>query len=185
MVYGYSTGVFSSRKLEIATYDSVAFRYIAAGSHPDHDTLASFRRRFIDELAGLFVQVLEMATEMKLLKLGTVCLDGTKIHANASRHSALSHGHIVKLQAQLKQEVQDRLHKHSIEAATGLPASQCAVDAGVVNLWNTLRVLIDRQFFPLTSRVEHAQDVVDDRAITRRINIARSRSSVNSLHYKI
>ena len=109
LVYGYSTGIFSSRKLEMATYDSVAFRYIAAGSHPDHDTLATFRRRFIDELADLFVQVLEMATEMKLLKLGTVCLDGTKIHANASRHSALSHGHIVKLEVQLKQEVQELL----------------------------------------------------------------------------
>jgi transposase len=109
LVYGYCTGVFSSRKLEMATYDSVAFRYIAAGSHPDHDTLASFRRRFIDELAGLFLQVLEMATEMKLLRLGTVCLDGTKIHANASRHSALSHGHIVKLEAQLKAEVQELL----------------------------------------------------------------------------
>jgi transposase len=109
LVYGYATGVFSSRKLEMATYDSVAFRYIAAGSHPDHDTLATFRRRFIDELSGLFVQVLEMATEMKLLKLGTVCLDGTKIHANASRHSALSHGHIITLEAQLKQEVQELL----------------------------------------------------------------------------
>ena len=109
LVYGYCTGIFSSRKLEMATYDSVAFRYIAAGSHPDHDTLATFRRRFIDELAGLFVQVLEMAKEMKLLKLGTVCLDGTKIHANASRHSALSHGHIVKLEAQLKQEVLELL----------------------------------------------------------------------------
>ena len=109
LVYGYSTGVFSSRKLEMATYDSVAFRYIAAESHPDHDTLATFRRRFIDELAGLFVQVLEMAREMKLLKMGTVCLDGTKIHANASRHSALSHGHIVKLEEQLKAEVQELL----------------------------------------------------------------------------
>jgi transposase len=109
LVYGYSTGVFSSRKLEMATYDSVAFRYIAAGTHPDHDTLATFRRRFIDELAGLFVQVLEMAREMKLLKMGTVCLDGTKIQANASRHSALSHGHIVKLEEQLKGEVQELL----------------------------------------------------------------------------
>jgi transposase len=109
LVYGYSTGVFSSRKLEIATHDSVAFRYIAAGSHPDHDTLATFRRRFIDELAGLFLQVLEMAKEMKLLKMGTVCLDGTKIHANASRHSALSHGHIVKLEDQLEQEVRELL----------------------------------------------------------------------------
>ena len=109
LVYGYTTGVFSSRKLEMATYDSVAFRYIAAGSHPDHDTLATFRRRFIDELAGLFVQVLEMAREMKLLKMGTVCLDGTKIHANASRHHALSHAHIVKLEDQLKAEVQELL----------------------------------------------------------------------------
>ena len=105
LVYGYATGVFSSRKLERATYDSVAFRYIAAGSHPDHDTLATFRRRFFGELEALFVQVLELAKEMKLLKLGTVCLDGTKIHANASRHSALSHGHIEKLETQLKAEV--------------------------------------------------------------------------------
>jgi hypothetical protein len=87
----------------------VAFRYIAAGSHPDHDTLATFRRRFIGELEGLFVQVLELAREMKLLKLGTVCLDGTKLHANASRHSALSHGHIEKLEVQLKGEVQELL----------------------------------------------------------------------------
>ena len=109
LVYGYATGVFSSRRLERATYDSVAFRYIAANSHPDHDTLASFRRRLLDELASLFVQILEMAREMKLLKLGTVCLDGTKIHAYASRHSALSHGHIEKLAVQLKAEVQELL----------------------------------------------------------------------------
>ena len=109
LVYGYATGVFSSRRLERATYDSVAFRYIAANSHPDHDTLATFRRRFLDELASLFVQVLEIAQEMKLLKLGTVCLDGTKIHANASRHSALSHGHLEKLEVQLKAEVQELL----------------------------------------------------------------------------
>ncbi len=109
LVYGYATGIFSSRKLERATYDSVAFRYIAAGTHPDHDTLASFRRRFLGELQQLFVQVLELAQEMKLLKLGTICLDGTKIHANASRHSALSHGHIEKLEVQLKAEVQELL----------------------------------------------------------------------------
>lgn len=109
LVYGYANGVFSSRKIERATYDSVAFRFIAAGAHPDHDTLASFRRRFLDELAGLFVQVLEMAREMKLLKLGTISLDGTKIKANASRHSALSHGHIEQLEVQLKAEVESLL----------------------------------------------------------------------------
>ena len=86
LVYGYANGVFSSRKLEQATYDSVAFRYLAAGSHPDHDTLANFHRRFLGELENLFVQVLELVQEMKLLKVGWVCLDGTKIHANASKH---------------------------------------------------------------------------------------------------
>lgn len=109
LVYGYATGVFSSRRLEQASYDSVAFRFIAAGCHPDHDTLATFRRRFLNELAEVFEQVLKLAHEMKMLKLGQVSLDGTKIHANASRHSALSYGHIEKLEAQLKQEVQDLL----------------------------------------------------------------------------
>ncbi len=109
LVYGYATGVFSSRKIERATYDSVAFRFIAAGSHPDHDTLATFRRRFLDELGGIFVQVLELAREMKLLKLGTISLDGTKVHANASRHSALSHGHIEQIEKRLKAEVQELL----------------------------------------------------------------------------
>ena len=70
LVYGYANGVFSSRKLEQATYDSVAFRYLAAGTHPDHDTLATFRRCFLDELQNLFVQVLELAQEMKLNRTG-------------------------------------------------------------------------------------------------------------------
>jgi transposase len=91
IIYGYATGVFSSRNLERATYDSVALRFIAANEHPDHDTIATFRRRFLPEIEVLFVQVLGMAREMGVLKLGTVALDGTKIHANASRHSALSY----------------------------------------------------------------------------------------------
>jgi transposase len=82
LVYGYATGVFSSRKLERATYDSVAFRFVAANDHPDHDTIATFRRRFLKEIEGLFVQLLLLAREMGLLKMGTVALDGTKIHAN-------------------------------------------------------------------------------------------------------
>ena len=104
LVYGYATGVFSSRKLERATYDSVAFRFITANEHPDHDTIATFRRRFLKDIEGLFVRVLELAREMGVLKLGTVALDGTKIHANASRHSALSYGHASQIEAQLKAE---------------------------------------------------------------------------------
>jgi transposase len=111
LVYGYATGVFSSRKLERASYDSVAFRFIAANEHPDHDTMAAFRRRFLKEIEGLFVQVLLVAREMGVLKLGTVGLDGTKIHANASRHSALSYEHAGKIEAQLKAEVDDLMAK--------------------------------------------------------------------------
>ena len=121
LVYGYANGVFSSRRLERATYDSVAVRYIAANTHPDHDTLATFRRRFLDELTSLFVQVLEMAQEMKLLKLGTVCLDGTKIHANASRHSALSYGHAQKIEAQLEAEVKAMLARAEAADQEPLP----------------------------------------------------------------
>jgi transposase len=109
LVYGYATGVFSSRKLERATYDSVAFRFIAANDHPDHDTIATFRRRFPEEIETLFVGVLLLAREMGMLQLGTVALDGTKIHANASRHSALSYEHASRIEAQLRAEVAELL----------------------------------------------------------------------------
>jgi len=105
LVYGYATGVFSSRKIERASYDSVAFRYVAANTHPDHDTLASFRRRFLPQLEALFVQVLLLAREMKLVKLGRIALDGTKVKANASKHKALSYAHAQKIEAQLRAEV--------------------------------------------------------------------------------
>jgi transposase len=117
LVYGYATGVFSSRKLERATYDSVAFRFIAANQHPDHDTIAAFRRRFLPQIEALFVQVLLLAREMGVLQLGTVALDGTKIHANASRHSALSYQHAGQIEAQLRAEVAALLAK--AEAADG------------------------------------------------------------------
>jgi transposase len=111
LFYAYATGVFSSRKIEQATYDSVAFRYIAVNTHPDHDTIASFRKRFLKELKALFTQILLIAHEMGVLKLGSVSLDGTKIKANASKHHALSWGHARKLEKQLKGEIRELLHK--------------------------------------------------------------------------
>ncbi len=111
LVYGYATGVFSSRKLERATYDSVAFRFVAANQHPDHDTIAAFRKRFLKEIEALFVQILLLAREMGLLRMGTVALDGTKIHASASKHSALSYEHAGKIEAQLKTEVAELMAK--------------------------------------------------------------------------
>ena len=105
LFYGYATGVFSSRKLEQATYDSIAFRYIAANTHPDHDTLAVFRKRFLQQLKPLFVQILLLAKTLGFLNLGKISLDGSKVQANASKHSALSWGHAIELEQQLNQEV--------------------------------------------------------------------------------
>jgi len=107
LFYGYATGVFSSRKIEQATYDSVAFRFISANTHPDHDTIATFRKRFLKQLRPLFVQILMVAREMGLLRIGKVSLDGTKIKANASKHHALSWGHACKLEQQLQAEVDE------------------------------------------------------------------------------
>jgi transposase len=121
LVYGYATGVFSSRKLERATYDSVAFRFLAGNEHPDHDTIAHFRRRFLKEIEKLFVDVLKLAREMGVLKMGTIGLDGTKIHANASRHSALSYEHAGKIEAQLKAEVADLMAKAEAADAADIP----------------------------------------------------------------
>ena len=121
IIYGYATGVFSSRQLERATYDSVAFRFIAANQHPDHDTIATFRRRFLQEIETLFVHVLGVAREIGVLKLGTVGLDGTKIHANASRHSALSYEHANKIEAQLKAEVADLLRRAEAADQADIP----------------------------------------------------------------
>jgi len=109
LFYGYATGVFSSRKLERSTHDSVAFRFIAANTHPDHDTISQFRKRFLPQLSTMFVQILTIAQQMGVLKLGKVSLDGTKVKANASKHKALSYGHACKLQAQLEAEVAELL----------------------------------------------------------------------------
>ena len=86
LFYGYATGVFSSRKLERATYDSIAFRYICANTNPDHDTITSFRKRFLKELGALFVEILVVGEAIELVKLDTISLDGTKIKGNASKN---------------------------------------------------------------------------------------------------
>ena len=127
LFYGYATGVFSSRKLEQATYDSVAFRYISADRHPDHDTIANFRKRFLEELEGLFKQILVLAAELGVLRLGAVSLDGSKIPGNASKHKAMSWGYANKLEEQLQSEVQ-RLLELAEEADSEVPEQQVEVD---------------------------------------------------------
>jgi transposase len=128
LFYGYATGVFSSRKLEKATHDSIAFRYICGNTHPDHDTIAQFRRRFLKELEGLFVEILLVAAEMGLVKLGTIALDGSKVKANASKHKALSWECANQLEAQLQEEVQalmrlaEQADRISLAQEMGIPA---------------------------------------------------------------
>ena len=107
LFYGYATGVFSSRKIEKATFESIPFRFVAGGLHPDHDTLANFRKTFLPELHELFVQILLLAQIAGVLKLGNLSLDGSKIHADASKSHAVSYKRLVELETQLRQEVSE------------------------------------------------------------------------------
>ena len=106
LFYGYATGVFSSRKIERATHESLPFRFLASGLHPDHDTIATFRKTFLAEIQELFVQVLLLAQAVGVLHLGNISLDGSKIHADASKSKAVSYKRLQAVEAQLREEVQ-------------------------------------------------------------------------------
>lgn len=105
LFYGYATGLFSSRKIEKATYESIPFRYIAGGLHPDHDTIANFRKTFLVEIQELFVQILLLAQAAGVLKMGNISLDGSKIHADASKSKAVSYKRLIEIESQLRKEV--------------------------------------------------------------------------------
>jgi transposase len=109
LLYGYSVGVMSSRRIERASYEDVAFRYLAADQHPDHDTVASFRQQHLPVLAQLFTQVLQLCDKAGLVKLGHVAIDGTKLQANASKHKAMSYERMEEKEKQLKAEVEKLL----------------------------------------------------------------------------
>jgi transposase len=114
LVYGYCIGKVSSRKLEQATHEDVAFRVLACNQHPDHDSIAEFRKRHLGELAGLFVQVLKLCERAGLVKLGHVAIDGSKLRANASKHKAMSYQRMCEKEQQLVAEVK-RLLKEAEE----------------------------------------------------------------------
>ena len=105
LLYGYARGVYSSRKIETRTFEDVAFRYLSGDQHPDHATIAEFRKRHLEALSGLFTQALLLCSEAGLVKLGHVSIDGTKIKANASKHKAMSYKHMNETEARLKQEI--------------------------------------------------------------------------------
>jgi len=118
LLYGYATGVYSSRKIEARTYEDVAFRYLSGDQHPDHDTFAEFRKRHLEALAGLFTQALLLCEKAGLVKLGHVAIDGSKIKANASKHKAQSYGRMGETEARLKQEIEALLKQaEDVDAA--------------------------------------------------------------------
>ena len=124
MFYGYATGTFSARKIERATYESMPYHFLAGGLHPDHDTIAHFRKTFLPELKDLFVHILLYAQALGVLTLGNISLDGTKIHADASKSSAISYRRLLELDSQLRTEV-DKLfalteHAEQTEMPEGL-----------------------------------------------------------------
>jgi transposase len=111
LIYGYASGVFSSRKLARKLHEDVALRVLGAGNFPAHRTLSDFRAFHLKELGDLFVQVVRLAREMGLVKLGTIAVDGTKIKANASRHKAMSYERMLKAEAELKAQIQALLDR--------------------------------------------------------------------------
>jgi hypothetical protein len=115
LLYGYCRGIVSSRKIERATYEDVAFRYLAADQHPDHDTIADFRQTHLQSLAGLFTQALRLCDKAGLIKLGHVAIDGTKLKANASKHKAMSYERMEEKEKQLREEV-DKLLQQAAQA---------------------------------------------------------------------
>lgn len=125
LFYGYATGVFSSRKLEKATYESIPFRFIAGDMHPDHDTIADFRKRFLPQIQDLFVQILLVAQTMGILELGNISIDGSKIHADASKSKAVSYKRLLALESHLQAEVAELL-------ALAEQADNSAVPEGMV-----------------------------------------------------
>lgn len=154
LFYGYSTGVFSSRKIECSTYDSVAFRFIAGNHHPDHDTISSFRKRFLPEIKTWFKEILLIGKELGVVKLGNIYIDGTKVQANASRHKAMSYEYIQKLEKQLEEEIEKLL---SLAVAQDESEKDLALD-----IPDEIRRREDR-----LSKIQEAKKVVEQRASER------------------
>jgi transposase len=154
LFYGYATGVFSSRKIERATYEVIPFRFIAGDMHPDHATIAAFRKQFLPELKVLFVQILMIAQAMNYLQVGNVSVDGSKIHADASKSKAVSYKRLLAIEAFLQSEVDE------------LFALAEAADGGELPFEMNLDDEIERRQQRL-SRLAEAKQVLADRARIR------------------
>jgi len=154
LFYGYATGIFSSRKIEAATYDSVAFRYISGNHHPDHDTIANFRKRFLPQIKVWFKEVLLIGKELGLLKIGNIYIDGTKVKANASKHKAMSYEYIKRLEKQLEGEIEKLLQ---------LGEAQDEKEKNIdLDIPQEIRLRKDR-----LKKIQEAKKVIEERAAER------------------
>ena len=114
LLYAYCAGIVSSRRIERACYEDLAFRVLTGNQQPDHSRISEFRRRNLEALGGLFVQILRLCQEVGMVSLGHVALDGTKVQANASKHKAMSHERMLKAEAQLEKEIKELMRKAEI-----------------------------------------------------------------------
>jgi len=137
LVYAYCTGKRSSRRIERATYEEIPYRVLAANQHPDHDTIAAFRKRHLQQLAGLFAQVLQLCKKLGMVKLGLVAVDGSKVKANASKHKAMSYDRMCQEEKRLQEEVERLLA--AAEEADAEDAREAAHTGSHVDLPEELR----------------------------------------------
>jgi transposase len=156
LIYSYSSGTFSSRRIETLTFENVAVRFLCADTHPDHDSICKFRRENKELLSSCFHQVLELAADAKVLKVGniTVAIDGTKILANASKHSAMSHGYLEKQMVLAEEQIGQLLAK--AEDADSTP-----LDDGL-SIPNEIKRREDR-----IAKLKEAKKVMEERAKVR------------------
>ena len=156
LVFGYATGVFSSRKIERRLYEDLAFRMLGAGNFPKHRTIRDFRAMHLKELADLFVQVLKLAQEMGLVKLGTVAIDGTKIKANASRHKAMSYERMQQAEAELKAQIDALLERAKTADAAEADEPEVDIPAEIERREDRLRAIAEAR-----ERIEKRQREAD------------------------
>ena len=199
LVYAYTQGIFSSRKIEQATLDTAAFRYLAGNDKPEHDTIANFRKTFLPELKDFFVQVLLLAQEMGLLTLGNIRLDGSKIHADASRSKAVSHIRLLEIEVKLKKKIEElfalaeQADRTSIPEAMSLPLELQLREQRLQKLAVAKAMLEERQknvlslskpnmkrkrVFELKMRSKPARSCVEDR---RNLPLQRPMTAINTI----
>jgi hypothetical protein len=125
LLYAYCVGIVSSRRIERACYEDLAFRVLTGNQQPDHSRISEFRRRNLDALKGLLIQILRLCQKAGMASLPHVALDGTKVQANASRHKAMSHERLLRAEKELEKEINALMRKAESLVAVRLPRSGC------------------------------------------------------------